>query len=83
VVTLPDRRNAHHSQLSNTPYCRTMPATRFGASVAKVVATIDVPKSHHGEIHKQHRGDDRPIQRRQVHGFDPGVPQAGMVSNPA
>lgn len=45
---VPESRNAHHSQLPNTPYSRTRPATRLGVSVANVVATIDVPSSHHG-----------------------------------
>src|SRR6516162_2289877 len=48
TVSMPVRRNDHHSQLSLTPLSRTMFVTRFGVSVLKVVATIDTPISHHG-----------------------------------
>ena len=39
---------AHHSQLLLTPPLRTRSVTRLGVSVENVVATIDVPSSHHG-----------------------------------
>src|SRR5690606_13969081 len=45
---MPVSRNAHHTQFPATPFCRTMSATRLGVSVENVVATIDVPRSHHG-----------------------------------
>src|SRR2546428_361254 len=38
----------HHSQLPAMPYRATMPVTTSGVSAANVVATIDVPASHHG-----------------------------------
>jgi hypothetical protein len=34
--------------LYDTPCERTKSVTRFGVSVLNVVATIDVPTSHHG-----------------------------------
>jgi hypothetical protein len=34
--------------LYDTPCDRTKSVTRFGVSVLNVVATIDVPTSHHG-----------------------------------
>ena len=45
---MPVSRNAHHTQLYDTPCVRTKSVTRFGVSVLNVVATIDVPTSHHG-----------------------------------
>src|SRR6266511_2568136 len=45
---MPVRRNDHQSQLSATPFSRTMLVTRFGVSVEKVVATIETPISHQG-----------------------------------
>src|SRR3954469_12796893 len=45
---MPVSRKLHHSQLSATPRSRTMWVTRFGVSVEKVVATIEMPMSHHG-----------------------------------
>ena len=47
-MAIPVRRNDHQSQLSATPFSRTMFVTRFGVSVEKVVATIETPISHHG-----------------------------------
>ena len=38
----------HHSQFWDTPLVLTKSVTRFGVSVENVVATIDVPISHHG-----------------------------------
>jgi len=45
---MPVSRNAHHCQFWDTPLVRTKSVTRFGVSVEKVVATIEVPISHHG-----------------------------------
>ncbi len=44
---MPDSRNDHHSQLPAIPCVYTRPVTRSGVSAEKVVATIDVPASHH------------------------------------
>ncbi len=38
----------HHSQLPAIPPLATRPVTASGVSAANVVATIDVPASHHG-----------------------------------
>ena len=40
--------NAHHCQFPATPCVRTKLVTRFGVSLAKVVATIESPASHQG-----------------------------------
>src|SRR4051812_49117490 len=45
---MPVSRKLHHNQFSATPRSRTMLVTRLGVSVLKVVATIEMPTSHHG-----------------------------------
>src|SRR2546423_15503717 len=45
---MPVSRNAHHAQLLATPFTRTKLVKRLGVSLLNVVATIDVPMSHHG-----------------------------------
>ena len=47
---MPVMRKAHHSQFMLTPPVRTKSVTRLGVSVEKVVATIEVPSSHHGSL---------------------------------
>jgi len=47
---MPVNRNAHHTQLPETPFFRTMSVTRLGVSALKVVATMLTPKSHHGML---------------------------------
>ena len=44
----PVSRNDHHTQFSATPPSRTRFVTRFGVSVENVVATSEMPISHHG-----------------------------------
>ena len=41
-------KNAHQTQLPATPFVLTISVTRFGVSAEKVVATIEIPSSHHG-----------------------------------
>jgi hypothetical protein len=48
TVSIPVRRNAHQTQFPETPCWRTMSVTRFGVSVENVVATMEMPSSHHG-----------------------------------
>src|SRR5581483_4006954 len=48
TVAMPVSKNAHHTQLPATPPVRTRLVTRFGVSVLKVVATSEMPISHHG-----------------------------------
>ena len=45
----------HHSQLPAMPPLATMPVTASGVSAAKVVATIDVPASHHGTLRPERK----------------------------
>ena len=47
VIMLPAAA-LHQIQLPAMPWRATMPATASGVSAANVVATIDVPASHHG-----------------------------------
>jgi len=52
---MPVMRKAHHSQFRLTPPFRTMSVTRFGVSVEKVVATIEVPSNHHGSLRPERK----------------------------
>ena len=45
----------HHSQLPATPFATTSPVTTSGVSAANVVATIDVPASHHGTLRPERK----------------------------
>ncbi len=45
----------HHSQLPAIPPLATMPVTASGVSAAKVVATIEVPASHHGMLRPERK----------------------------
>ncbi len=47
---MPVITKAHQSQFWLTPPVRTMSVTRFGVSVEKVVATMEVPSSHQGSF---------------------------------
>src|SRR2546426_7854927 len=47
TVIMPLSRKLHHSQLAAIPCRATWPVTQSGVSAAKVVATIEVPASHH------------------------------------
>jgi len=62
---MPVSRNAHQTQLPDTPFKRTMSVTKLGVSVEKVVATIETPRSHQG-IERPERKNwdvDRPACR--------------------
>src|SRR5262249_42727064 len=56
----------HHSQLPAMPLRATIPVTASGVSAAKVVATIDVPASHHGTFRPERKYSERlePARRR-------------------
>ena len=47
-VNIPVNKNAHHTQFPATPFVLTISVTKLGVSAEKVVATIEIPKSHHG-----------------------------------
>jgi len=47
-VLIPVSAKAHHCQFDETPSVRIRLVTKFGVSVEKVVATIEIPISHHG-----------------------------------
>jgi hypothetical protein len=48
TVNNPVNKNAHHTQLPATPSFLTISVTKFGVSVEKVVATIEIPNNHQG-----------------------------------
>ncbi|GAB4342978.1 MAG: hypothetical protein Kow0099_20970 [Candidatus Abyssubacteria bacterium] len=45
----------HQNQLPAIPFVRTMPVIASGVSAANVVATIEVPASHHGRLRPDNR----------------------------
>jgi hypothetical protein len=56
-VNIPVIRNAHQIQFPETPLVLTISATRFGVSVENVVATMDVPSSHHGMLRPDRKNE--------------------------
>src|SRR5690625_7499347 len=52
---MPVRRNTHQAQFPLTPFCLTISVTRLGVSVEKVVATIDIPRSHQGILRPERK----------------------------
>jgi hypothetical protein len=48
TVSIPLATIFHHNQFPAIPLRATSPVTTSGVSAANVVATIDVPASHHG-----------------------------------
>ena len=57
---MPVIKKAHHTQLFETPPCRTRSVTKLGVSVEKVVATMDVPKSHQGNLRPDRKNSSVP-----------------------
>ncbi len=64
TVSIPLATMFHQSQLPATPFRATRPVTTSGVSAANVVATIEVPASHHGTL--------RPERKNSVV-FDPAL----------
>jgi len=52
--------------LYDTPPVRTKSVTRFGVSVEKVVATIEVPISHHGAERPEAKNSAVPVLARRA-----------------
>src|ERR1700716_3960829 len=50
TLSMPLAAMFHHSQFPAIPFCATNPVTASGVSTANVVATIEVPVSHHGAL---------------------------------
>ncbi len=48
TVNIPVSKNAHQTQLPETPSFRTNSVTKPGVSAANVVATIETPNNHQG-----------------------------------
>ncbi len=55
---MPLATKLHHSQLPAIPPRATIPVTASGVSAAKVVATIDVPASHHGAFRPDRKNSE-------------------------
>ena len=55
----------HQSQLPAIPYLTVSPVTTSGVSAANVVATIEVPASHHGTARpdRKYSSDEAPARR--------------------
>ncbi len=47
TVIMPERHCDHQIQFPAIPFLATTPVTNSGVSAANVVATIEVPASHH------------------------------------
>jgi hypothetical protein len=63
---MPVIRNAHHAQFWDTPLVRTKSVTRFGVSVENVVATMEVPISHHGADRPEAKNSVVPVLARRA-----------------
>ncbi len=63
---MPVMANAHQTQFWLTPSVRTRSVTRFGVSVEKVVATIDVPSSHQGNWRPDRKNSSVPPDARRA-----------------
>jgi len=50
TVKRPVIKNDHQTQFPDTPLFLTISVTKFGVSVEKVVATIEIPRSHQGIV---------------------------------
>ena len=61
---MPVSRKAHHCQLPETPFLRTMSVTRLGVSALKVVATIEKPSSHQGMERPERKYSDALLPAR-------------------
>jgi hypothetical protein len=46
------------------PYFTVRPVTTSGVSAAKVVATIDVPASHHGSVRPERKNSSLEVPAR-------------------
>ncbi len=55
TVSIPLATMFHHSQLPAMPLRATSPVTTSGVSAANVVATIEVPASHHGTLRPERK----------------------------
>src|SRR4051812_32824157 len=55
TVNMPLATKFHQSQLPAMPLVATNPVTTSGVSAANVVATIDVPASHHGTFRPERK----------------------------
>ena len=52
---MPLETKHHHSQFPAIPLAATIPVTASGVSAAKVVATMEVPASHHGTLRPERK----------------------------
>src|ERR1700761_6179933 len=59
TVRIPLAAMFHHSQFPAIPFVATKPVTASGVSTANVVATIEVPVSHHGALRPERKYSPR------------------------
>src|SRR5271165_1010168 len=59
TVRIPDMTELHHTQFPAIPCWTTKPVTASGVSAAKVVATIEMPASHHGTLRPERKNSPR------------------------
>src|SRR5246127_5058416 len=65
TVIMPDKHCDHQIQLPEIPCFATTPVTNSGVSAANVVATIDVPASHHETLRPETKNSSvLPEERR-------------------
>jgi hypothetical protein len=55
TVSMPLATMFHQSQFPAMPFRATSPVTTSGVSAANVVATMDVPASHHGTFRPERK----------------------------
>ena len=59
TVRIPDMTELHQTQFPAMPCWTTKPVTASGVSAAKVVATIEMPASHHGTLRPERKNSPR------------------------
>ena len=55
TASMPERIKHHHCQFSYIPCCLISPVMYRGVSEEKVVATMEVPASHHGRLRPERK----------------------------
>ena len=65
TVSIPLMTKFHHNQFPAMPFFATKPVTASGVSAANVVATIEVPASHHEMLRPEMKNSSVfPLARR-------------------
>ena len=75
TVSIPLATKFHQSQLPAIPRVATNPVTTSGVSAANVVATIDVPASHHGTLRPESINETKIAERL----YTPDMPPPDLL----